>query len=68
MLQQCKLLVWNECTMSFKSVIETLNRTIKDIKSNQSITEYIVVLLDGDLRQSLGIDFDIHAGEAAGRS
>ncbi|GBO10705.1 hypothetical protein AVEN_235539-1, partial [Araneus ventricosus] len=42
MCQHCKLLIWDECTLSNKidSVyrsIEALNRTMKDINNNQSI-------------------------------
>ncbi|CAH2226617.1 jg9019, partial [Pararge aegeria aegeria] len=55
MLQQCKLLVWDECTMSHKRAIEALDRTIKDIKSNQSIMGGMVVLLAGDFRQTLPV-------------
>ncbi|CAF4947498.1 unnamed protein product [Pieris macdunnoughi] len=55
MLQQCKLLVWDECTMSHKRAIEALDRTIKDIKSNLSIMGGMVVLLAGDFRQTLPV-------------
>ncbi|XP_046141612.1 uncharacterized protein LOC114882103 [Osmia bicornis bicornis] len=55
MLQQCKLLVWDECTMSHKRAIEAVNHTMKDIKGNQSIRGGMVVLLAGDLRQILPV-------------
>lgn len=55
MLQQCKLLVWDECTMSHKRAIEALNQTMKDIKSNQTIMGGTVVLLAGDFRQILPV-------------
>lgn len=55
MLQQCKLLVWDECTMSHKKAIEALNRTLKDIRSNPSLMGGMVVLLAGDFRQTLPV-------------
>ncbi|XP_050675973.1 uncharacterized protein LOC126972914 [Leptidea sinapis] len=55
MLQQCKLLVWDKCTMSHKRAIEALDRTLKDIKSNPNIMGGMVVLLAGDFRQTLPV-------------
>ncbi|XP_045536286.1 uncharacterized protein LOC106720810 [Papilio machaon] len=55
MLQQCKLLVWDECTMSHKRAIEALDRTMKDIKGNQDTMGGMVVLLAGDFRQTLPV-------------
>ena len=54
-LQQCKLLVWDECTMSHKRAIEALYRTMKNIKNKQSIMEKMVVLLTGDFKQNLPV-------------
>ncbi|GBO33218.1 hypothetical protein AVEN_153320-1 [Araneus ventricosus] len=53
MLQHCKLLVWDECTMSHKRAVEALNRTMQDINNNQSIMGGMVVLMAGDFRQIL---------------
>ncbi|GBP67387.1 hypothetical protein EVAR_43670_1 [Eumeta japonica] len=39
--------------MSHKRAIETLDRTIKDIKGNRHIMEGMVVLLAGNFRQTL---------------
>ncbi|GBP59480.1 ATP-dependent DNA helicase PIF7 [Eumeta japonica] len=55
MLQQCKLLVWDECTMAHKRAIEALDRTIKDIKGNRHIMGGMVVLLAGNFRQTLPV-------------
>ncbi|XP_046972349.1 ATP-dependent DNA helicase pif1-like [Vanessa cardui] len=55
MLQQCKLLVWDECTMSHKRAIEALDRTMRDIKGSQDIMGGMVVLLAGDFRQTLPV-------------
>ncbi|GBP75771.1 hypothetical protein EVAR_60084_1 [Eumeta japonica] len=55
MLQQCKLLLWDECTMAHKRAIEALDRTIKDIKGTRHITGGMVVLLAGNFRQTLPV-------------
>ncbi|GFX03632.1 ATP-dependent DNA helicase [Trichonephila clavipes] len=34
LLQQCKLIVWDECTMSHKRAIEALDRCLQDIQNN----------------------------------
>ncbi|GBP26628.1 hypothetical protein EVAR_18265_1 [Eumeta japonica] len=55
MLQQCKLLVWDEYNMSHKRAIEALDRTIKDIKGSRDIMGGMVVLLAGNFRQTLPV-------------
>lgn len=53
MLQQCKLLVYYEYMICHKRAVDALNRTIKDINSNQCFMGRMVVLLVGDFRQTL---------------
>ncbi|XP_054266833.1 uncharacterized protein LOC128989005 [Macrosteles quadrilineatus] len=55
LLQQCKLIVWDECTMSHKHALEALNFSLQDIRSNQSLMGGVVVLLAGDFRQTLPV-------------
>ncbi|XP_036320433.1 ATP-dependent DNA helicase pif1-like [Rhagoletis pomonella] len=55
LLQQCKLIVWDECTMSHKRAVEALNRSLQDIRSNQALMGGVVVLLAGDFRQTLPV-------------
>lgn len=55
LLQQCKLIVWDECTMSHKKAIEALNLSLKDIRSNEALMGGVVVLLAGDFRQTLPV-------------
>ncbi|GFY16995.1 ATP-dependent DNA helicase [Trichonephila clavipes] len=50
LLQQCKLIVWNECTMSHKRAIEALDRCLQDIQNNPKLMGGVVVLLAGDFR------------------
>ncbi|CAK1603523.1 unnamed protein product [Parnassius mnemosyne] len=54
-LRQCKLLVWDESTMSHKKAVEALNRTLHDLRSNTDIMGGMVVLLAGDFRQTLPV-------------
>ncbi|GBP45274.1 hypothetical protein EVAR_29022_1 [Eumeta japonica] len=49
LLQQCKLIVWDECTMSHKRAIEALDRCLQDIQSNRKLMGGVVVLLAGIL-------------------
>ena len=54
-LKQCKLIVWDECTMAHKRALEALDRTLQDIRGNRRIMGGAVVLLAGDFRQTLPI-------------
>ncbi|GFV91767.1 ATP-dependent DNA helicase [Trichonephila clavipes] len=62
LLQQCKLIVWDECTMSHKRAIEALDRCLQDIQNNRKLMGGVVVLLAGDFRQTLPV---IERGTAA---
>ncbi|GFT33754.1 ATP-dependent DNA helicase [Trichonephila clavipes] len=53
LLQLCKLIVRDECTMSHKRAIEVLDRCLQDIQNNRKLMGGVVVLLAGDFRQSL---------------
>jgi len=33
-LQSCQLIIWNECTMAHKKVLEALHRTLKNLRVN----------------------------------
>ncbi|GFU79861.1 ATP-dependent DNA helicase [Trichonephila clavipes] len=37
LLQQCKLIVWDECTMSHKRTVEALDRCLQDIQNNPKL-------------------------------
>ncbi|XP_017470385.1 PREDICTED: uncharacterized protein LOC108362062 [Rhagoletis zephyria] len=54
-LQQCKLIVWDECTMAHKKSVEALDRTLKDLRNNQEIFGGALILLSGDFRQTLPV-------------
>ena len=55
LFKQCKLLVWDEVTMSHIKSLEALDRTLQDIRSNKSLMGGLTVLLAGDFRQTLPV-------------
>lgn len=54
-LQLCKLIVWDECTMAHKKSLEVLDRTLKDLRNNQNQFGGAMILLSGDFRQTLPV-------------
>jgi ATP-dependent DNA helicase PIF1 len=54
-LQKTELIVWNECTMSHRHALEALDRTLKDIRGNQSDLGGVTLLLSDDFCQTLPI-------------
>lgn len=54
-LEECKLIVWDECTMIHKNGLEALDRTLQDIKANKVLMGGVVVVLAGDFRQTLPV-------------
>lgn len=54
-LQQCQLIVWDECTMAHKKSLEALDRTLKDLRSNHNRFGGAMILLAGDFRQTLPV-------------
>ena len=54
-LQQCKLIVWDECTMAQKKYLEALDGTMKDLRNIQNRFGGAMILLAGDSRQTLPV-------------
>ncbi|CAF4865041.1 unnamed protein product, partial [Rotaria magnacalcarata] len=54
-LQECKLIVWDECTMAHKQALEALDRTLQDLRGNGKLVGGAVSLLAGDFRQTLPV-------------
>ncbi|CAG9791745.1 unnamed protein product [Diatraea saccharalis] len=50
-----KLELKDECTMSHKRAVEALNRSLLDIRSNETLMGGAVVVLTGDFRQTLPV-------------
>ena len=55
LLQSCKLIVWDECTMSHKRCFEALDRTLRDIRGVDELFGGLTVLICGDFRQTLPV-------------
>ncbi|XP_067140991.1 ATP-dependent DNA helicase pif1-like [Centruroides vittatus] len=54
-LQTCKLIIWDECTMAHKKALEVLDRTQKDLRGNGQPFGGALILLSGDFRQTLPV-------------
>ena len=54
-LQQCSLIVWDECTMSHKRALEALDNVLQDLRGNRKLMGGTVVVLAGDFRQTLPV-------------
>lgn len=52
-LQECELLVWDECTMSHKRALETMDRILQDLRGNENLMDGVVLLLAREFRQTL---------------
>eukprot|EP00106_Octopus_bimaculoides_P012083 XP_014779525.1 PREDICTED: ATP-dependent DNA helicase RRM3-like [Octopus bimaculoides] len=54
-LRQCRLIVWDECTMANKGALEALDRPLKDIRDSTASMGGVTLLLSGDFRQTLPV-------------
>lgn len=54
-LQKCKIIIWDECTMAHKHSLEALDRMMKDLNNNTRLFGGAVLLLSGDFRQTLPV-------------
>ncbi|GFX34540.1 ATP-dependent DNA helicase [Trichonephila clavipes] len=50
-LRKCKIIIWDECTMTHKHSLEALDRALKYIKNHIRLFGGAVLLLSGDFRQ-----------------
>ncbi|XP_054746878.1 uncharacterized protein LOC129252084 [Anastrepha obliqua] len=55
MLMQCKLIVWDECTVAHKKSLEALNFTLKNLRRYNNIFSGLMIFLAGDFRQMLPV-------------
>ncbi|XP_071579754.1 uncharacterized protein [Temnothorax nylanderi] len=49
------LIVWDECTMSHKSHIDAVNRTLKDLRTSEKVMGGVTFVFTGDFRQTLPV-------------
>ena len=54
-LQECKLIVWDECTMAHRRALEALGRTLQDLRDDGKLMGRAILLLAGDFRQTLPV-------------
>lgn len=54
-LQQCAIILWDECPMAHKRSLEALNRTLQDLRNDQRPFSNALILLAGDFRQTLPV-------------
>ncbi|VDM97756.1 unnamed protein product [Onchocerca ochengi] len=54
-LQKCKLIVWDECTMAYKKSIETLHRSLQDLRGNIRPFGNALILFAGEFRQTKSV-------------
>ncbi|XP_029172028.1 uncharacterized protein LOC114941268 [Nylanderia fulva] len=54
-LRKSSLIIWDECTMAHKYSLEALHRTMQDLKGNDKLFGGAILLLSGDLRQTLPV-------------
>ena len=54
-LRTCKLIIWDECTMTHKKGLEALDRTMKDLRNDPRPFGGALILLSGDFRQTLPV-------------
>jgi hypothetical protein len=54
-LKECKLIVWDEVTMSHCNALHALDKTLQDLRGNTSLMGGVIVVLSGDFRQTLPI-------------
>ncbi|GBM09742.1 hypothetical protein AVEN_101792-1 [Araneus ventricosus] len=54
-LQEAKVLFWDEISMMHKHGLETVNRTLQDLRGNKDLMGGLIVVLAGDFRQTLPV-------------
>ncbi|XP_054745847.1 uncharacterized protein LOC129250236 [Anastrepha obliqua] len=52
-LRLTPIILWDECTMANKKLLEAFNRTMQDLRGNQQLFGGALILLSGDFRQTL---------------
>ena len=54
-LQICKIIVWDECTMANKKSLAPLDWFLQDMRINSNLFGGVLILLAGDFRQTLPV-------------
>lgn len=54
-LKLCKLIVWDECTMTHKKLLEALDRLLRELHEIDKPMANVLIVLSGDFRQTLPV-------------
>jgi hypothetical protein len=54
-LKECKLIVWDEATMSHRNAFHALDKTLQDLRGSKEVMGGATVVLSGDFSQTLPI-------------
>ncbi|XP_073821521.1 uncharacterized protein [Musca autumnalis] len=55
LMRECKIIIWDECTMAHKQALEAVDRTMKDLRGDLRRFGGALILLSGDFRQTLPV-------------
>ncbi|XP_017467368.1 PREDICTED: uncharacterized protein LOC108359826 [Rhagoletis zephyria] len=55
LMRECKIIIWDECTMAHKRALEAVDRTMKDLRGDSRRFGGAMILLSGDFRQTLPV-------------
>lgn len=55
LLRQCEMIVWDECTRAHKKSLQSLDRTMQDLRNNQNRFGGAIILWKGDFREILPV-------------
>lgn len=55
LLTRCSAIIWDECTMADRRLLEALNRTLKFLRGNDNLFGGVTVIMAGDFRQILPV-------------
>lgn len=55
LLQQVSIIMWDECTMSHRTHVEAVNRTLKDFRNCNALMGGVTFVFTGDYRQTLPV-------------
>ncbi|XP_008181178.1 uncharacterized protein LOC103308839 [Acyrthosiphon pisum] len=53
LMRECKIIIWDECTMAHKLALKAVNRTMKYLRGDSRRFGGAMILLSGDFRQTL---------------
>ena len=68
LLQQAELVIWDECTMSHRKAFEAVDRSLRDVRGNDSLFGGVTFVVSGDFRQTLPVVKGGTAAEQVGAS